>query len=172
MQPTEPAAIARLFPPSRSIAEDRLAGVLCVVVGSVVFACVAALLADLGYASIGLACTFAVFAFGVVLQRIGAPEAWALIANALALAPLWCVTLFFRYLRWPDIQLDGLTLGVLLVAMPTVAVSFSWRSEATKMMARRTWVALAGIVLLWAVAIPGRPVDLTSAALVRMLSGS
>jgi hypothetical protein len=179
MQPTEPAAIASLPVRPRVLYEDRIVAFAFVLLASLGFAAIASLFA--GYAradyidgATPLAgatfATLAVLVLGFVLERIGAHSMWALVARALALAPVWAATLFFSFFVPQAPQLDGLPLGVVIVAVSSLAIVGAGRArELAQSTPRRSWVAIAGLAMLWMIPLPSVPVDVDDAPLVQLL---
>lgn len=158
MQPTEPAAIASMPAPPRSLPPGW--AVAFVVLASLGIAWMASWFAYYGRVSyldgkmpfVGALClSLAALMLGEVLDHVGAHGASRLLARALALAPVWAATLFFT------------PVGALLIAVVVVAL------VGASNVARRSWVALAGIALLWTIPLPSAPVDVDEAPLVQSL---
>lgn len=181
--PTEPAAIAAVVipRPPRILYENHAVAFAFVLLASLGLAWIANLAADCARTStsmglsdselvVPMIATLAVLVLGSVLERFGAIDVWALFARALAFAPVWASLLFFRFYVPMAPALDALTIGVLIVAVPTLAIVGASRAvEIAKATPRRSFVAIAGIALLWMVALPATPVDIERAPLVRFL---
>lgn len=161
--------------------ENKAVALLFVTVASLGLAWIANLAADCARTSsvlgrsdpaltIPLLATLAVLLLGAALEKLGAVDVWALFARALAFAPVWASLLFFRFYVPMAPAVDALTIGVLIVAVPALAIVGASRAvEITRATPRRSCVALAGMALLWMVALPSDPVDIDRAPLVRLL---
>ena len=107
--------------------------------------------------------TAAVIVGGLALERFGAVNAWRAIARAIALSPLWAAAVFFEFWLPVTSRFDARdVVAIACVTVPSIAllVMGAWHVLARgRPMPHRWRLALAGLALLWPIALFGNPVE-------------